>query len=335
MLRVGIIGLGGIGKLHARHYLAIPEARVEAIADVRSQALQTDSTLQSLFEVPLNEVRWFENYAALVADGKLDMVDICLPTSVHRPATIAALEAGLHVLCEKPMANTPADCDAMLEAQHRAQRLLMIAQCIRFWPEYEYLTDLYRSGAAGRLLSLQLWREGRTPQGVGGWMRQARESGGAILDLHIHDIDFCQSLLGLPRRVYAQGGQSAGAEQGYDYVLSNLAYGDGQQVSATAQWMDLPVPFFARYEARFESAFLHFNSRDKPTLTVYRAEASEPEHPSLGLTTAHENEIRYFVRCVLENSQPTRCMPEEARHSVALVHHIMHSIEQDELVRVP
>ncbi len=73
-------------------------------------------------------------------------------------------------------------------------------------------------------------------------MSQAARSGGAILDLHIHDVDFCQYLLGLPERVQAYGGCSQGPAAGYDYVLANLDYGDGTQVSATAHWVDVPLP---------------------------------------------------------------------------------------------
>ena len=247
MLRVGLIGLGGIGRYHLTRYRQVPEAQVVAVADVRAPALQDDPDLAALFQAPPEAVRWFADYTDLIASGAVDAVDICLPTDLHGPAATAALGAGLHALVEKPMALTLADCDTMLAAAASSGRVLMVAHCIRFWPEYQYLADLVRSGEAGRLLSLQMSRQGRRPMGASaGWMGRVDRSGGAIYDLHIHDIDYCHYLLGLPRRLYAQGGMSLGPEAGYDYVLGNLDYGDDLQVSATAQWVSVGLPFAAR-----------------------------------------------------------------------------------------
>jgi predicted dehydrogenase len=320
----------GHGRL--QYYAQMPDARVEAFADVRAGELRRDHSLEGLLKVPAAQVRWFEDYHELAASGVVDMVDICLPTGWHKDATVASLEGGLHVLCEKPMALTLADCDAMVGASRKASRLLMIAQCIRFWPEYEVLTRLYHSGEAGRLLSLQLTRQGPTPRNANSWMCQAEQSGGAILDLHIHDVDYCHYLLGLPRRVYAQGGMSEGPAHGYNYALTNLDYGDGLQACATTHWTDVPIPFVARYEARFERAFLHHDSGAKPSLLVYREGCKEPEAPELGEHDAYHNEIRYFLDCVLAGTAPTRCLPETARDSVALIKAATASIERRALV---
>lgn len=334
MLRVGIIGFGGMGKGRLRYYRQLPDARVEAIADVRCAELQQDGSLAELFEIPLAQVRWFEDYRDLLASGAVDVVDICLPTHCHREATVAALEAGVPVLCEKPMALTVADCDAMVAASRRTGTILMVAQCIRFWPEYQYLADLLRSGEAGRLLSLRLTRQGPLPGAGRGWMPQARYSGGAILDLHIHDVDYCQYLLGLPQRVYAQGGMSGGEAGGYDYVLTNWDYGPDLQVSAAAQWTALRIPFVARFEARFEGAYLDFDSSRKPSLLVYRSGAAAPEAPSFAGPDAYYHEIRYFLDCVLKGEPPVRCPPESSRNAVALIHAASASIQRRDLVEI-
>lgn len=333
MLRMGIIGLGGIGRYHLARYSQVPEAQVVAVADVRADLLRADRSLDGLFEPPAEEILWFSDYRDLLASGEVDAVDICLPTDLHRPAAVAALQGGLHVLVEKPMALTLEDCDAMLAAARTAGQVFMVAHCIRFWPEYQYLADLVQGGTAGRLLSLQMSRQGSRPGGINsGWMSQAARSGGAILDLHIHDIDFCQYLLGLPERVRAYGGCSQGPAAGYDYVLANLDYGDGTQVSATAHWVDVPLPFAARFEARLEGAFLRFDSSLKPTLTVYRPDGAE--HPDLPGPDAYVNELRYFAGQALASEPPQRCLAREARNSVGLVLSEVASIERREPLRV-
>jgi len=334
MLRVGIAGLGGMGRGRLHYYAQMPDARVEAVADMRAPELQEDPSLAALFQIPMGQLRWFEDYHELATSGTVDLVDICLPTPYHADATIAALEGGLHVLCEKPMALNLADCDAMVAASQRAGKLLMIAQCIRFWPEYQVLTNLVRSGEAGKLYALQFSRQGPAPFKGQSWFCRANESGGAILDLHIHDMDYCQHLLGLPRRIYAQGGQSAGAEYGYDHVRTNLEYEGGPQVSVMAQWIYAPIPFVATYEARFERAFLHGDSSQSPTLTIYRAGASQPEHLASPAHDAYYNEIRYFLDCVAQGTRPALCPPEQARNSIALIMGAIASIERHELVNI-
>lgn len=97
---------------------------------------------------------------------------------------------------------------------------------------------------------------------------------------HIHDIDFCQYLLGLPPLVYAQGGCACGPARGYDYVLTNLDYGYGTQISASSHWADVDMPFIARCEA-LEHAFVRMDPTQNPALVVYRPDKSEPEYPQV------------------------------------------------------
>lgn len=329
MQRVAIIGLGGIGRYHLSRYRLLPDIQVVAVADIRSEEIRSDVRLRELFEISWDDVRWYNSYPELLAQEKVDFVDIGLPTDVHKDATIRFLEAGVPVLCEKPMALTLADCDAMIAASELTRTPLMIAQCIRFWPEFQYLKDMQESGKAGRLLSLQMWRGGSTPGWSSShWMKDAARSGGAILDLHIHDIDFCQYLLGLPKQVYSQGGCASGTERGYDYILTNLDYGDGTQVSDACHWADLDMPFIARYEARFERAFIRFDPTHKPALVAYWQNRTEPEYPAVEGLDAYAAEIAYFAECVRTGKAPERCMPLDARNSVAIIMAAKASIER-------
>ncbi len=224
------------------------------------------------------------------------------------------------MLCEKPMSLSLADCDAMIAASRQSGAPLMIAQCIRFWPEYQFLKDLVRSGEAGKLLSLQMWCGGSTPGWkTTHWMKDPARSGGAILDLHIHDIDFRQYLLGLPKRIYACGGCASGKARGIDYVLTNLNYGDGTQVSASSHWADVDMPFIALYEVRFEHAFVRLDPTQQPSLSVYRQGSSQVEHSTFSELDSYTGEIARFAKCVREGRSPERYLPVEARNSVAII----------------
>jgi predicted dehydrogenase len=172
MIRIGIIGMGGMGWFHASRYFQIPGVQLAAIADCRPDRLEAQHAVQinienKLAPPDLSGVARFSDGAALIAQAGVDVIDICLPTFLHARFAIAALKAGRHVLCEKPMALNLEDAQAMIAAAREAKRKLMIAQCIRFWPEYQYLQQTVQSGALGPLLALNLVRMGGRPQGWG------------------------------------------------------------------------------------------------------------------------------------------------------------------------
>lgn len=333
MMRVGIVGFGGMGRGRLRYYAQIPDADVVAVADVRADELRRDPGLRGTLPHWPEGARWYSSIEGLVAAGGIDVADVCLPSYLHASATTALLDAGIHVLCEKPMALSHAECEAMLAVARRSRCTLMVAHCIRFWPEYEYLAALARSGEAGRLVSARFSREGPLPRGGQGWMCQQEYSGGALLDLHIHDIDYCQHLLGLPKRVYAQNARSNGTPLSHDCLSTSLDYGEDVQVHVLAQWVRPPIPFVARYEASFESAYVSFDSSRTPTLLIYRPGKAEPEHPQFpSFHTAYLNEIRYFLDCVSRGCAPTRCPPEESRNSIALAERIREALSRREVV---
>ena len=185
MLKVGILGMGGMGWFHAQRYLHLPNVQIVALADVVPERLQAREAVQINIEnqsqpFDFSDVARYPNAAALIAEADVDMVDICLPTDLHAPYTIQALEAGLHVLCEKPMALNSDDADMMIAAATRTGRKLMIAQCLRFWSEYVFLRERIQDQAYGHLLSLNMWWRGgcrvgrrvigsRTQLGAGAW----------------------------------------------------------------------------------------------------------------------------------------------------------------------
>jgi len=228
------------------------------------------------------------------------------------------LAAGKHVLCEKPMALTVEDADAMLEAAAGAAGLLMIAQCIRFWPEYVYLKETVDEARLGRCLALELRRQAERPtHSLNNWLANPDLSGGALLDLHIHDVDLAQHLFGKPAAVTAQG---TGRENGgIDRVHALWHYEDGPAVQILGYW-DMPpgYGFNMGFTAVFERGAIVWDLASGRPLTVFREEA-EPEEPELPIgDTGFFGEIDYFLDCIERKERPERCPPEESRDAVAL-----------------
>jgi predicted dehydrogenase len=140
----------------------------------------------------------------MLADPSLDVIDITLPPGLHAEIAIQALRAGKHVFCEKPMALTPRDCDRMAAAAAKANRLLLVGHVLPFYPEYAWAYKIVQGGKYGRLLGGSFRRVISDPN----WLPHfwsAEQSGGPMLDLHVHDAHFIRLLFGMPEKVTSGG----------------------------------------------------------------------------------------------------------------------------------
>jgi predicted dehydrogenase len=242
------------------------------------------------------------------------VVDICLPTDLHRTIALEAFVAGKHVFCEKPIALTRRDASDMTLAAHLADRQFMVGHCIRFWPEYIELKRIVDSGEHGRLLLLSLSRRtGRPGYSIGDWVNKPDRCLGAALDLHIHDTDFLLHLLGAPEAVASQGLRD---ETGWSSISTQYLY-DGRIVTADGAW-NYPADwgFQMRYTAVFERAVLDFDSRS--VLTLAAGEAG-PVALSMPPHDGYYHELAYFIGC-LERGEPVSVSTgEQASASLDLV----------------
>jgi len=336
MVKIGIVGLGGMGNMHFGVYEALHNARVVAIADVDEERLKPGKSSLRInigaggAVIDPSRHKLYTNPDELMADPDVDMIDICLPTFLHAEYVIKAAQAGKHVLCEKPMALTSEECRKVLDAVAECDVKLMIAQCIRFWPAYVYLRETVASGRLGLLNALSMWRGGAMPGwSWKGWLTDSKRSGGALLDLHIHDADFVHHLLGRPNAVCSTG--SIGPSGGYDAVETVYVYEDRMAVRTGAN-MGLPegFGFEMRYMAAFQKGCLTFSSRHTPGLLEI-TESGE-KHPELKQTDGYHEEMEYFVKCVENNEQPALATPESSAFSVRLVEAEKESIESGKAV---
>jgi predicted dehydrogenase len=338
MLKVGIIGMGMMGWFHARRYLAMPNAELSAIADVTPERLQaTEAVAGNLADagpdVDLDALARYDDGSDLTADADVDVVDVCLPSYLHARYAVEALNAGHHVLCEKPMALSLSEADRMIEAAQRAGRQLMIAQCVRFWPEYRYLKQCAEEETYGKLLSLNMYRMGGRPVwSWKNWFTDPARSGGPPYDLHIHDVDFVNYMLGTPDRIQASARRSE-ATGTHDIIHAIYTYEDGPQVQMHAGWSMAQTPFVAGFDAWFERGFLRLDNRHSPPLLAYddlrQANGHPPEYEH---GDAYYDEIAYFLGCVESGDPPVECHPQSARESLRLIALEIEAIERGQTV---
>ena len=272
MVKIAVVGFGFMGRMHYGNWKKIPGARVVAVCDANLKQLTTVTT-GNLADVDTTTdftgVAIFDDFSRMLAAGGFDVVDITLPTTLHPETTIAALQAGFHVLCEKPMALSVKACDEMLAAARKAKRILLVAQCLRFWPEYVALKKIVASGRYGTVIAADFLRASNAPdpKGPHGWFLDEKRSGGCLLDMHIHDADMVAFLFGAPKETSAWIHRRADGV--LDHAQLRYAYPD-KVVTATVSWAAAKtLGFEASFRVTFEKATVVMDAHRTQPFMVY------------------------------------------------------------------
>ena len=320
MIRVGIVGLGFMGRMHYRCWKAIPDATITAICEANPKVLAAagepskGNVEGAADHIDLKDVRVHSDLGELLATRSVDALSITLPTFLHPDTTVKALEAGVHVLCEKPMALDVADCDRMAAAARSAARVLQIGHCIRFWPEYVVTRRLIQGGLLGRTIAASFRRYTAMPAwSPDSWFADEKRSGGQPLDLHIHDTDYIHHVFGLPATV------SSVADGPQTYISTHYHYhdDDGPAVVAESTWRMAPAfGFEMSFVVVLERATILFNSSSSPSFRVLPAEGPPPTL-DIPPGDGYSREIEHFARAVAGETVEPIITPEQARHDPA------------------
>ena len=315
-MRVGIIGFGFMGGVHLNAWQQVEGVEIVSICSSRpiGNKVKEGNISSVSSDINLVHVKQYRDLNEMLKKEQLDAVSITLPTHLHKEVSIQCLEAGLHVLCEKPMALNTKDCEAMIDAAQQAGKELMVAHCIRFWPAYAWLKTTADSKIYGTLRSAEFDRRTYAPAWSGdSWFSDPNKSGGLALDLHIHDLDFIQHLLGRPRHIESRHQLLDHGQVGF--IHSQLDYGEAPYVSATASWlMPESFGFNMKYTIVFEKATALF---DGESLRVFHCDGSvfEPELPA---GDGYLHQIKYFSDLIQSKVEKTMITPEQAATSVSM-----------------
>lgn len=319
-IRVGIIGLGMMGRTHYEAYQNVKGCKVVAVADQDPKRAGGDLSgtggnviAGGISQLP-KDVRGTTDWRELIAMSEVDVIDVCLPTTAHEEVVIAALQTGKHVLCEKPLARTSEQARRIADAARSAKGFFMPAMVMRFWPQWVWLKKVVAEKTYGKVLAATFRRVAEMPAG---WYHNGKISGGAALDLHIHDTDFVHHLFGMPRSVFTRGYTMTTGEM--DHLSTQYNYDEVPLVTAEGGWTMAPgFGFSMRYLVNFENgATADFDlAREKP-LMLSREGKSEAVDCEAGF--GYEAELRYFIDCVRNNQRPSTVTAEDGVASVRLV----------------
>ena len=321
-LSAGVVGLGWAGRTHIESYLELDAVHVVAVADLdserRSQAAQD-------YAIP----NTYADYEELVGREDLDIVSIATPNYLHAPVSIAALNGGKHVLCEKPLARSSAEARSMVEAAERAGRVLKVAFNHRARPDVEVLKRQIDAGNLGQIYHAKAyWLRRSGIPGLGSWFtNKDMAGGGPLLDLGVHVLDMALYLMGEPEAVTvsaatfaALGPQGRGSgsttkmQVGSSFEVEDLAtalirFADGAALALETSWAS-----YRRSEDEYGVALYGTEggaeinvarSRRGHTLNIYTDTADlTPELPS-GDGYGHRQVVREFVD-VIRNGDPSQ-----------------------------
>jgi predicted dehydrogenase len=307
-VNVAVVGLGFMGVTHLRAYLANPLARVVAVCDavrvpVNGVLAGVSGNIKKSDNIHLGaDVKVFRKLEELLTAPEVELVDLCTPTPLHPEQAIAALKAGRHVLCEKPLARTSAAAREIMQVASKSTGMLMPAMCMRFWPGWSWLKQVVTEQTYGKILAANFRRVSQMP----GWSSQGTyagglDLGGALFDLHIHDTDFVNFLFGKPASVFSSG--VTGAKNLINHVVTQYHFPGGPAVHAEGSWL-LAQGFNMAYTLHCERATLDFDlSRGAEALRVTEFGHS-PRTVVLDGADGYGAEIGYMLECVAQNYPP-------------------------------
>ncbi|MBQ3181250.1 MAG: Gfo/Idh/MocA family oxidoreductase [Clostridia bacterium] len=318
MLKVGLIGCGFMGEMHANCYKNIEGVELAAVADIRKEKAEA-------LACGTNAVI-YETGKELIENTQVDIIDICLPTFLHCEHALLAMDKVKYVFVEKPVALTYEEAQEMIKKAEATGCNVQIGQVIRFWDEYVKLKELMTEGKLGKVINANFRRISPVPTwGWNGWLSDVALSGGAAQDLHVHDVDYVLSLFGEPKEI-ASVKNTLGEQN--SYINSLLSY-DDFVVTVEGTW-GLPVthPFSATFRVVFENGVL---STESGKLMLYTNDSDEEikiEKKDIGAGASggnisdlggYYNELVYFTDCAKENKKVEKATLKDAAESLCFV----------------
>ncbi len=316
------IGTGGMGSVHARGLAANPDAELRWAVDLdlpRAEALTGETGGRAT--ASMDEA---------LADPDVNAVLIALPTSLHRMATEAAARAGKHVFCEKPIARTAGDGEAMVRACAEAGVTLMIGHVVRFYAEYMRIKEILDAGTLGRIATVRGSRLCMPVQERSPWFADVEKNGGVVLDLMIHELDTFCWLFGDVERLFAHGLSFDPIHTKRDYAVASLRFRNGVIAHLESSWAH--STFRTSVEIAGQYGLLRQSSDDASTLTLERTVAQDDAlarparvlaRPHTG--TPHYREVVHFVQC-LKSGAPVAVSGEDGVRAIRLGNAVLDSM---------
>lgn len=341
-INVGILGLGFMGTTHLKAYQAAAGAgfpcKIVAVCDATENRRKGipdgiggnmgEAIKDRLFDP--EHVKGYADASAFLADPEIDLISICTQTDTHVDLATRALKAGKHVLLEKPVALTSDDVRKVETAAIASGKLCMPAMCMRFWPAWSWLKKQIDSNAFGKCLSLSLQRLGGSPTWSHDFYNNPNRSGGAIVDLHIHDADFVRFCFGNPVAVTGTGYKTGDA---INHVTTTYHYDNGpKQVIVEGGWLSPGLGFRMRYIARFENATADFDIGRTPQLIL--SQDGSAAGVTVDSLSGYDHEVRHLLEAIGQKKSGLLASISDAVATAQLLEAEIESVNTGKTVKI-
>lgn len=303
-LKMGLVGCGYISDAHVRGYLALSDrVRVTAVCDVDPDRARACANTLRVDQV-------YTDYEAFLADSDVEAVDLCLPHRVHAPATVAAAEAGKHVLVEKPIAPTLEDADAMIRAARQAGVKLMVAHNQRYHPEHRQIRELLDEGAIGQIYCARADHNmDFRPPDSHFIRRKEAAGGGAMIGYGVHRIDLLRWYVGEISQVAHFQLTKPDRFEGEASAVTIFRFQSGAIGQLAVNWVVRHPPWMDGLILYGDEGSIH----NFGGLHVDRHGSDGPARLDVPEGDPFTTEIEHFVDCVLEDREPLTSGPEARR----------------------
>lgn len=300
MIKVGMIGAGVMGGVHSAAYGRLANASLEAICDLQREKAE---------KLAGPGVKVVTDYHEILQDPKIDVVDVCLPTYLHKEVVLEAAAAGKHVFCEKPIALSVEDAKEMVQACAEAKVKFGVGQVVRFFPDYSRVRGLVTSGRIGDPKVVRTSRGGAFPTWPeDNWYADYSKSGGPFVDLVIHDFDWLLWLFGPVQRVFAKSVRKPNVprEDLLDHALVTLRLENGIIAHLEGSWAQPQgTPFSTSFEIAGTKGLYKYSKEQAMPLLLRTAQGEEqakfvPESPlALEPYTA---QLHAFIASIIDDT---------------------------------
>lgn len=293
-MKVAVIGSGGMGRVHATAYANMAGVELVGVCDIEfglaEELAQRTNT------------RAFASFEALIDAVDPDVVSLTLPSHLHKEYALKAAELGKHVISEKPISLTLEDAQAVIESCNKNGVRLFVGHVVRFFPEYVQMKKTVEAGKLGRVGVAHFKRIGSHPGDVRPWFKEEDKSGGVIVDLMVHDIDFALWTFGEVKSVYCMKHTSGSL----DYALATLIFQNGAVANLEAYW-GYPGPFRTAAEIAGTNGVVRSDSATSKSLQIRKSSAGTeggrfveiPQSPSY--QDPYSIELNHFIACIRDN----------------------------------
>jgi myo-inositol 2-dehydrogenase / D-chiro-inositol 1-dehydrogenase len=311
-MRVGIVGAGTMGGVHAAGWKSTDAELVGVMSKNQRAALELSQKYST---------KVFDTYEALLKE--VDIIDICVPTDFHKEMVLQAAKAGKHILCEKPIALTVEDGQEMIEACNAAKVRLFIAMVVRFFPQYSASQQAVVNGQLGNIGVMRFKRVSYQPTGDEAWFTDDARSGGMLVDLMIHDLDYARWLGGNVKRVFAKSVRGQDPNALTDYALVTLGFDNGRMALVEGGWAYPPGVFRTSMDIAGSDGVIEWRSDDATTIQPFLKPKGETSVARVGVPSSilaedpYTTEIKHAYDCI-KNNKPFLVTAEDGLEALCI-----------------